>query len=78
NPAYRLLNVKLGYEKVLAKRVGVNAYVGADNLLNEKYSSRIALNARSFVPDAPPPYFQPSPETMWYGGIGVKYFFNQM
>ena len=73
NEAYQVFNVKIGYRKKF-KRMGVNIYAGADNLLNEKYSSQIALNARSFT-NQPIPYFNPSPETMWYGGLSIKYFF---
>jgi iron complex outermembrane receptor protein len=72
NESYKVINVKMGYRKNIG-RLGLHAYAGADNLLNEKYSSQIALNARSFVPGQPAPYFNPSPETMWYGGISIKY-----
>lgn len=72
NSAYKVLNIKLGYRQTLG-RFGINAYVGADNLLNELYSSQIALNAVSFIPGQPAPYFNPSPERMWYGGLSIKY-----
>lgn len=76
NPGYKVLNIKLGYRKTIG-RFGVNVYAGADNVLNELYSSQIALNARSFVPGQPAPYFNPSPERMWYGGLSIKYFFTK-
>jgi iron complex outermembrane recepter protein len=76
NKAYQVLNTKLGYRHRLG-RFGVNGYVGVDNVLNELYSSQIALNARSFVPNQPAPYFNPSPERMWYGGVSLKYYFTK-
>jgi iron complex outermembrane receptor protein len=75
NESYKVVNVKMGYRKKW-KRLGINVYAGADNLFKEKYSSQIALNARSFVPGQPAPYFNPSPDTIWYGGISIKYFFK--
>lgn len=76
NDAYQVVNLKLGYRNQLG-RFGLNVYLGADNLFNELYSSQISLNAQSFVPNQPPPYFNPSAERMLYGGFSIKYNLNK-
>ncbi len=75
NESYGVVNVKAGFQKVFGK-IGIDAYLACDNLTNELYSSRIALNATAFGGGAPP-YFAPSPERLWFGGLSVKYYFSK-
>lgn len=74
NQSYWVWNAKMGYRKNIG-RVGFNLYIAADNLLNMRYSSLIALNARPAAPDQNPPYFNPSPERWWFGGLQLRYHF---
>jgi len=76
NAAYKVLNTKLGYQRLFQRNWETNISVGVDNLLNEKYSSNIALNAVSYTPGVPAAYFNPSPERMWYINLGIKYIFT--
>jgi len=71
NSAYHVLNTKIGFKKQLAKSFVVDLYGGIDNLLNEKYSSIISLNAVGY--NSSPAYFNPSPLRNGYIGVNVKY-----
>lgn len=77
NEAYSVLNTKIGFRNKIIKSLEFDVYFGIDNLLNEKYTSQVSLNATSFVPNVPPAYFNPAPEISYYGGFSLKYLFNQ-
>ncbi|NRF37292.1 TonB-dependent receptor domain-containing protein [Pedobacter foliorum] len=74
NPAYSVVNAKLGYKKQVVNHLEVNAYAGLDNILNKSYSSIVSLNAASFN-GSQPAYFNPSPKRNGYGGLNIKYLF---
>lgn len=74
NPAYQVLNAKLGFKRNLSKHFGINIYAGLDNITNRRYSSMTALNAVAFGGGSPA-YFSPSPARNGYGGLNVKYIF---
>ncbi|MDR6781749.1 iron complex outermembrane receptor protein [Pedobacter africanus] len=74
NPAYQVLNAKLGYRKQVLKCLELNAYAGLDNILDENYSSIVSLNAVGYG-GAQPAYFNPSPKRNGYGGLNIKYLF---
>lgn len=74
NPAYHVLNAKVGFRKKLLRHVAVDIYAGLDNIANRSYSSHTALNAIAYG-GASPAYFSPSPERNGYGGMNVKYIF---
>jgi iron complex outermembrane receptor protein len=72
NPAFRLLNTKIGYKKTVGSSFELNFYGGIDNLLNESYTSIASLNAVGFG-GGQPAYFNPSPKRNGYGGLNIKY-----
>ncbi|WP_316811565.1 TonB-dependent receptor [Pedobacter heparinus] len=72
NPAYQVLNAKIGYKKQLVKFLEVNVYAGLDNIGNKSYSSIVSLNAVGYG-GAEPAYFNPSPKRNAYGGLHLKY-----
>ncbi|WP_432712599.1 TonB-dependent receptor domain-containing protein [Pedobacter sp.] len=74
HPAYSVVNAKLGYKKRIARQFEINLYAGLDNMLNEKYSSIVSLNAVGFGAVAPA-YFNPSPGRNGYGGLNFKWLF---
>lgn len=75
NPAYTVVNVKLGYQKRLSKHFGINIYAGLQNLTNTKYSSLADINA----PDngAGAAYFNPSMPRNGYAGLNFKYYLTK-
>ncbi len=64
--SYRLLLAKLSYQAPIASST-VTLFVGADNLLNERYSLGNDLNAFGER------YFQPSATRNYYGGIAWSF-----
>lgn len=74
NPAYAVVNLKLGYRKRPAKFLEMDIYSGINNLTNTRYSSFTSLNAIGFGEQAPA-YFNPSPARDWYGGLQLKFIF---
>ena len=74
NDAYTAVNAKLGYKKRVGRHLEASLYGGVDNMLNENYSSIVALNAVGFN-GAQPAYFNPSPARNGYGGVNLKYIF---
>lgn len=74
NASCQVLNTKVTYPVVLGKHLALNLYAGIDNVLNERYSSIVALNAVGYA-GAQPSYFLPSPGRSGYGGLNVKWNF---
>jgi iron complex outermembrane receptor protein len=74
NPAYQVLNAKIGYKKQFAKCLELNVYAGLDNILNKNYSSIVSLNAVGYG-GAQPAYYSPSPKRNGYAGLNLKYLF---
>lgn len=74
HPAYHLLNAKVGYTHLIRKRFKVDIYGGIDNLLNQRYSSFVALNAVAYG-GGQPAYYNPSPTRSGYGGLNVSFLF---
>lgn len=66
--SYRLLNAKVGYRQDFG-RIGLNIYLGGDNLLNELYSLGNDTNAVGNR------FFNPAPTRNWYGGGNLKFYF---
>lgn len=67
--SYSLLGGRLGYRKKLGK-ISVNAYVGVDNALDQKYSLGNDLNAFGGR------FYQPSARINYYSGASLTYAFN--
>lgn len=67
---YHLLDLEVGYERTLLKRLKVKAFGGVNNLLNESYSSYYRLNGFGGK------YYNPSAPLNWYAGVRLSYAFN--
>jgi iron complex outermembrane recepter protein len=66
--AYHLLGMQAGYKKAVAKkRVQLQFFAGADNLLNETYSLGNDINA------AAGRYFNAAPKRNYYAGLKVQW-----
>ena len=72
--AYKLANIKLGYKTTIGKKISLDAFLGIDNLFDEKYASQILINASSFGGNAPR-YFYPGNPSNYYSGIQLNYIF---
>src|SRR5699024_5769731 len=71
NPAYTVINAKVGYQRDLGRHLGLNVYAGLQNLSDTKYSSLTAINA----PDGA--YFNPSMPRNGYVGLSIKYYITK-
>jgi len=76
NPSYHLLNSKLGYKRTLGSLFEIELYAGIDNIFDETYTSRVALNATGFGGNDPA-FFDPALDRNFYSGISVKYSIKQ-
>lgn len=66
---YKLLNAKIGFSHTFSKHIGVDLYVGANNLTGNQNYMMVFLNQ---LPDA----YLPAPkEVNYFGGINLKYIF---
>lgn len=64
---YNLIKAKLGWKGELTGQLGVELYLGMDNLLDEHYSLGYDTNAFGNR------FYQPAPERNWFGGLKVNY-----
>jgi iron complex outermembrane receptor protein len=64
--AYNLVELKVTWSHSF-RRIGLQVFAGADNLLDEKYSLGNDLNAGGNR------YYNPAPGRNYYGGIGVTF-----
>ncbi len=63
------LNAKFGFQRVFIKHIGVDAYVGANNITSNQNYAMVFVNQ---LPDA----YLPAPrEVNFFGGINLKYIF---
>lgn len=74
NPAYTVINAKVGYQKKLSTRFGINVYAGMQNIGNESYSSFTEINTPGYGGE--PAYFNPALPRNTYAGMSLKYFMN--
>ncbi|MGK6349679.1 TonB-dependent receptor domain-containing protein [Parapedobacter sp. DT-150] len=74
HPSYHVLSAKIGYAHTIRKYIRIDVYGGMDNLLNEQYSSFVALNAIAYG-GGQPAFYNPSPGRNAYGGINLSYLF---
>ena len=65
--AYHLLGMRIGYKYRSAKKVQVEIFTGAENILNEKYSLGNDINA------AGGRYYNVAPGRNYYAGIVIGY-----
>ncbi|MEB2783335.1 TonB-dependent receptor family protein [Algoriphagus persicinus] len=67
--AYNLMNMRFGWARSFAGKWELEAFAGADNLLNESYSLGNDLNPFGGR------YYQPAPTRNWYGGVKVAFLY---
>ncbi len=67
---YHLITVTAGCKKTVWRKHGIYLFVGADNLLDQKYSLGNDLNAYGGR------YYNPAPARNYFGGL--KVFFNEI
>ncbi len=72
--SYQLVNLKSGFKKNLSEHFQLDAYVGFNNIFNEKYASMLQINAGSFG-NNPPRYYYPGEPSNYYAGLNLKYTF---
>ncbi len=70
NDAYGVLNLRSGWRKTLGKSLSLDAFLGLQNLLDEKYAGMTQVNALG-VGTALPRYFYPGLPRNWYGGLSL-------
>jgi iron complex outermembrane receptor protein len=73
--SYQLINLRIGYKRILSKHFSLDIYGLLNNLTNTKYASMISVNAASFG-GRPPRYYYPGLPRNAYGGLSVSYSFN--
>jgi iron complex outermembrane receptor protein len=71
--SYTLTNMKLGY-KLAFNKIKLGAFIGIDNIFDEKYAAQLLINAGSFGGNAPR-YFYPGNPLNYYTGIHINYSF---
>ena len=71
---YQLVNTKIGYRNSISKKFYLDAFVGINNLFNEKYASMLLINAASFGNNKPR-YYYPGEPINFYLGVNLKYTF---
>ena len=72
--SYQVINLKLGYQKLINNSLKLNLYFGMGNVLDEKYASMILINASSFGSRAPRYYYPGLPRNIFYG-TEIKLYF---
>lgn len=74
--AFQVINLKLGFEHTLAKRLKFDLHFGVNNIADEHYASMILINAGSFG-GAAPRYYYPGLPRHFYGGIKLEILLNR-
>ncbi len=65
--SYFILAARAGYRKSIGRHLELDAFAGADNITDQKYSLGNDLNAFGGR------YYQPAPARNYYGGFTLKY-----
>jgi len=65
--SYNLLNAKLGMERTLGGRFGLDAFFGVNNITGTRYPIMVFVNQ---LPDA---YIPAPPKAVIFGGVSLKY-----
>jgi iron complex outermembrane receptor protein len=68
--SYNLLGARIGYRKILAKKVKLDVFGGVDNIFNTRYSLGNDFNA------AAGRYYNAAPGVNYFGGLSVNYLFR--
>ena len=67
NDGYKVLNLKSGFERSFYNKINLNAFLGLNNVLDEKYNSSVRVNAFGDR------FFEPAPEFNLFGGFSLRY-----
>ncbi|MFY0684023.1 MAG: TonB-dependent receptor [Balneola sp.] len=67
---YHLMKGKVGFKRLIGEKFKLDLYVGADNLLDQKYSLGYDINAFGNR------FYQPAAGMNWFGGIKINYSVN--
>lgn len=70
--AYTVAFAKIGFRRSLSEKINFDAYLGVNNITDEKYASMILINAGSFGGSAPRYYYPGRPRNI-YGGLRLNY-----
>ncbi|GAA4276302.1 TonB-dependent receptor family protein [Aquimarina mytili] len=70
--SYTLLHGKIGFKNNIGDHFSYNLYIGANNILDTRYTAQLQINARGFGGNAPR-YFYPGLPFNIYGGININY-----
>ncbi|MEM7103558.1 MAG: TonB-dependent receptor [Bacteroidota bacterium] len=73
---FSIVNLKLGFHRVVFDRWGIDVHLGLNNVFDQKYASMILVNAGSFGGNDPR-YFYPGLPRNWYGGLSLAYHFRK-
>lgn len=74
---YHVANLRVGY----VKEVGawsLHPFLGVNNMFNEEYNSNVRINANTTPATAFGRFFEPAPPKNVYGGITMRYDFDQL
>jgi iron complex outermembrane recepter protein len=78
NPGYAVVNVRLSYVTNALRQLGIEPFLGVNNVFDELYASSVAVNAAAPViagvsrPDQRR-FFEPAPRRSLYFGVTVPY-----
>lgn len=72
--SYQLVNLKIGYKLDVTESFQFDAFIGFNNVFDEKYASMVQINAASFGNSAPR-YYYPGEPSNYYAGLNLKYTF---
>ncbi len=72
NDAYKVFNLKVGYQRPIGKHWQLDLFAGINNFLDEKYAPMTQINAASFG-GAQPRYYYPGLPRNYFGGVKVGY-----
>ena len=72
--AYQLVNLKIGYSRMISRHFDIDIFGILNNIFNEKYASMISVNARSFGGNLPR-YYYPGLPRNFFLGAEVRYNF---
>jgi len=72
--SYQLVNLKVGFKRELGTHFSADAYIGFNNVFDEKYASMLQINAGSFG-SAAPRYYYPGEPRNYYAGLNLRYLF---
>ena len=71
NDSYSVANLRTGFADLRFGDWVLSPFIGVNNLADEQYAANLRINAFGGR------YFEPAPDRHFYGGLGIRYNFNQ-